>query len=286
MIVALVIGLIAIAWGLTAQARVILVDGVYAILGVALSWMSLRASALISRGTSDRYPYGREALTPLAVLVQGIAALTVLVYAAADAVIVILTGGSDTHPATLAAYGAFTALACLLLPSVLRRLAPGSELVAAEIAHWRNAIWLSVIVALGGISAVLIEPVVGTTLVRYLDPVLVLGACLYLIALPVRLTSASLRELLDAVPHAAIHGPVLAAVATIEREFDLRGPSVRDTKVGRRLYVDIEVLVEPGHWDVSDLDRVRERLHELLDPLGLDLWVGFHPTTTPSLLSD
>lgn len=279
---ALFLGTAAVVWGLVAGARIILFDGGYVLLGVVLSWLSLRTVAVVAAGPSARYPYGREALTPLVVLIQGVALFAVLVYAAADAVLLLTDGGSDVSAGAVALYGGLTAAAGWVLTVRLRRLDPHSELVAAERAQWMSGVGLSAVMAIGGAVALLLEPVVGAEPIRYVDPVLVLVACLLLVAVPVRLAVGAVRELLEAAPSEKIHAQVLDAVGQVRAEFGLDEPVLRETKLGRRLYLDVEVLVEPGRWDVSDVDRMRDRLRELLEHLGLDLWVGFHATTDPA----
>ena len=43
----LALAVVGIGWGLLASSQVILFDGVYAILGFALSWLGIRAAALV-----------------------------------------------------------------------------------------------------------------------------------------------------------------------------------------------------------------------------------------------
>ena len=86
----------AISWGWLAASQVIVLDGVYALIGVLLGGLSLRAAVLVERGPTVRYPFGREALAPLVVGVQGLVLLGSLGYAVLDAVEVVLTGGSET----------------------------------------------------------------------------------------------------------------------------------------------------------------------------------------------
>jgi predicted Co/Zn/Cd cation transporter (cation efflux family) len=60
----------------------ILLDGAYAVVGIALSLLLLRATTLAAHAPSSRFPYGLRAATPLAVGAQGFALLATLLYAA------------------------------------------------------------------------------------------------------------------------------------------------------------------------------------------------------------
>ncbi|MCC6495939.1 MAG: cation transporter, partial [Propionibacteriaceae bacterium] len=57
----------------------------------------------------------------------------------------------------------------------------------------------------------------------------------------------------------------------------------RATKLGRRLYVEVDFLVAAGEWDVSEEDRVRRSLISALTPLGLEVWASVELTTDPDL---
>lgn len=71
----LVIGVVGLVWGLIADSRIVLFDGVFTVLGTALSGLSLLASWAAGLRPDERYPFGREAVIPVAIVVQG-AALT------------------------------------------------------------------------------------------------------------------------------------------------------------------------------------------------------------------
>lgn len=283
-LLALLMGAAAIAWGLLAGSRVILFDGGYLVAGVGLSWWSVRTVEVVARGASARYPFGRESLRPLVVLVQGVALLAILVYAAADAVLVIRGGGSETAAASVAAYGLVSALGGWLVARRVRSLCPDSALVDAEMAQWRSGVALSAVMAVGGGLGIALQSRVGAEVLRYLDPTLLLLACAVLVAVPVRLAASAVRELLETAPPADIADDVRDAVQVLCAEQGLSDPSVRTTLIGRRLDVDIDVLVPAGSWDVARIDAARHRLHDLLEPLGLDLWVALHPTHDPTLL--
>ena len=67
---ALALAIVGIGWGWAVSSQVILFDGLYSVIGFVLSWFGLRAAALVQRGPTPNYPFGREALAPLVVAVQ------------------------------------------------------------------------------------------------------------------------------------------------------------------------------------------------------------------------
>ena len=74
-----------------------------------------------------------------------------------------------------------------------------------------------------------------------------------------------------------------AAVQAVRIEFDLPEPVVRATKLGERLYVEVDFVVPAGAWDVTGEDRVRRALIDRLKALGYELWANVELTTDPEL---
>jgi predicted Co/Zn/Cd cation transporter (cation efflux family) len=278
---AVLLGTLAVVWGIAAQSRVLLFDGAFILLGIVLSALSLMASRAAAERPTARFPFGKAAVTPLAIAVQGVALLGTLVYAAGDAVAIIVAGGSDVAPGTVVAYGLLTMTCSYVLSRWLTHRAPDSELVAAEVAQWRAGALLSLVFAAGGGLALALASV--GDVVRYVDPVLVLVACLVLLPIPLRLLRAAGLELLEAEPPADVRQVLADAVTSVRAEFGLDEPFVRSTKLGSRLYVEVDFVVPEGVWDVTGEDRVRRALIGRLEPLGYDLWANVELTADPGL---
>lgn len=276
-----VLGAFAVVWGVAAQSRVLLFDGAFILLGIVLAAISLMASRAAAEAPTARFPFGKSAVTPLAIGVQGVALLGTLVYAAVDAVAIIAAGGSDVAPGTVAAYGLITMVCSYLIAALLRRRAPDSELVHAEVAQWRAGALLSLVFAVGAGLALALSSF--GDLVRYVDPVLVLVACAVLLPIPLRLLRAAGLELLEGAPPALVQATLDDAVASVRADFGLDQPFVRSTKLGNRLYVEVDFVVPEGAWDVAGEDRVRRALIGHLEPLGYELWANVELTADPAL---
>lgn len=278
-----VIGTGAAIWGVLAGSGVILFDGIYALAGIALVGVSALASRAAESEPGARYPFGRHAATPLAVAMQGAALLATLLYGVADAIGTLLAGGSDGDPLGLVVYGAISGIAGAGVAVWLRRRAPDSELAHAEVVSWRAGAWLSLVVALGGVVGTVLERAGHDTAAGYVDPVLLLLAVVLIGALPVRLIRDGMHELLEGAPPPEVAAEVERAVAAARAEFDLPEPLVRSTKLGRRLYLEVDFVVEPGRWDVDGEDRVRRAVIGPLTTLPLDLWATVELTSDREL---
>jgi predicted Co/Zn/Cd cation transporter (cation efflux family) len=171
-VVSLVLGGVALVWGLAGGSQVILLDGVYTVLDLGMSWLALYASHLVAVGPTPRFHFGRDSLVPLVVGVQGLALSGMLVYAAVEAVRVILGGGSEVPAAGLVVYGAVSGLVALATWAYMLRRDPTSDLVKVEAAVWLTGAVDSLVITVGGRCGARAAYgwVVGSGAVRRLHP--------------------------------------------------------------------------------------------------------------------
>jgi predicted Co/Zn/Cd cation transporter (cation efflux family) len=273
---------VAIAWGWLADSQIILLDGVYALIGVLLAGLSLRAAVLVQRGPTSHYPFGREALAPLVVGVQGLVLLGSLGYAVLDAVQVILQGGSETAFGAALGYAVLSAAVGALIWRVMRQGSGSSELVAAEATAWFAGVLLSLGMFVGFLAAIVLSETGAAAVVPFLDPAMVIVAALWIAPTPIGMLGQMWRELLEGAPPTEVAGPLLATIADVSRDYGLPVPMTRIGKLGRKVYVEIDYLVDQDEgWSISDADRVRRILLERLREPGRMLWLNVELHTDP-----
>ncbi len=268
----LVLAALGIAIGVITGSQIILFDGFYTFLGIGLSWMAIRVSILVASGPTSRYPFGREALVPLIIGVEAVALLATCAYASFNAVLSIIHGGD-----TLASgWGVGYAVVSLVVPTGvwwwLRRLASDSELVRAEATQWLTGGVLGSAMIIAYIAAHLL---IGTSAARaahYLDPSLVILACLVFVAPPLRMIHTTFIELVEGSPDIDLRGPANDAVNEVVGQFGLGDRHLRMTKIGRKFYVELEFIVSPS-WTAQQSDQVRNALFARLDELPHDIWL-------------
>lgn len=273
----------ALILGVLSGTRIIVFDGAYMGIGLVLTAISLKASSASAGGPTRRFPFGRDALTPLVVLIQGLAVAGTLLVAAGDAVVVIRDGGSPVSVGVIAIYGAATAAVGFGLAAWMGRAAPGSDLVVAEIAQWRAGAILSVMMLLGAGVALVLQSLGLDDVALYVDPVLVLLACLILAYIPLGLIRTGLNELLEGAPSKELDAAITQAIQGVRAEYGLQEPLIRSGKVGRKLYVEVDFVVSGSEWNVGEEDAVRRAVVTSLEPLGLDVWAYVALTAAPEL---
>ena len=272
----------AISWGWLASSQVIVLDGVYALIGVLLGGLSLRASVLVERGPTVRYPFGREALAPLVVGVQGLVLLGSLGYAVLDAVEVILTGGSETAFGSALGYAVASATIGFVLWRVLRTHR-SSELVAAEAAAWLAGVLLSLGMFVGFLAALILDGTAAAGIVPYIDPGMVIIAAVAIAPTPLRMLRQTARELLEGAPPAEVVDPIRAAVHDLSLARGLPEPTIRIGKLGRKIYLEVHYLVaEDAGCSIAEADNVRRLLLQRLQQPGRTYWITVELHTDPA----
>lgn len=278
-----VAAVLAVVWGLLAGSRVIVFDGVSAIIGLVLSVMSLIAARAASRPETPQYPYGRQSLIPLVVGGQGLARLALIIFALTDSVMVIASGGDEASASSAVMYAAVSTALCLALWWALGGARSTDDLVRTELIGWRNATFLSFGILVGfGVVAVLPDGDARDVAVAYVDPVLMLIIGLAILPTPIRLLRTMSRELLEMRPAADVEVPARAAVLETCWAAGLPDPVVRMTKTGGRLYVEVDHVVAPGTWDVADIDVLRRALVESLASERYTVWLNVDLSTDPA----
>lgn len=109
------LGGLGVVWGVASGSQMILLDGVYAFVGVAVSFLLLWASNRAVEGPTRRYPFGREATTPLAIGIQGFVLLVTLAYAAFEAALVLREGGSELTAGPALTYAVVASVGALVV---------------------------------------------------------------------------------------------------------------------------------------------------------------------------
>lgn len=278
-----VLAVLGLGWGLISDAGVVLFIGVYLLASVVLVAVSMVASRASSTAPSPKYPFGRHAATPLATALQGATLVGTLVYGLVQSVRVFLNGGSNAPAYAIYGYGVLLAGAAALVVFMLRRCETSWALARVELTAWRVRLVIGVVLIVGGLVAQLLSPRPA----RLVDPILVLATFALIFPRALGLVRAGVQELLEAAPAARLQTNIEGAVAAGMAEISARGrdlpvPSVRSAKLGQRLYVEVQFVVEPGEWHVEDEDAVRQAIAANVAGLGLDAWTTVSLTTDPA----
>ncbi len=260
-------------WGILSGSSMIVFDGLYSFVSIGLSVLAVLTLRFSRREADERFPWGREAAEPLVVMIKAATLGALCAYAAVGGILDIVDGGREVAVGSAVVYAAVATLGGLAVGLVLRRASrDGSDLVRAEAAEWVGDALLSVGVLIGFLIAYALVAAGRTDLAAYVDPGMVTIVSLAFLWVPIKLIVSSLREILSMAPEADVLDELRASVAAIEERYAFSESFLRASKVGNRMDIEIDFVVdaESAVRTIVDSDTVREDLHERLAALGYE----------------
>jgi predicted Co/Zn/Cd cation transporter (cation efflux family) len=145
-------------------------------------------------------------------------------------------------------------------------------LVAAEATQWFAGGVLGAGMLVAFLASHFMHATSWAPATRYVDPGLVLAACAGFLPSPVNMIRTTFTELVEGTPDREIEEPLRVVVDEVLDSFGIENEELRISKVGRKIYVEIEVVVSP-EWRVAQSDAVRRALREHLAASSLDVWL-------------
>ena len=198
--------------------------------------------------------------------------LATLGYAGVDAVLTIRNGGSSVDPGWAIVYSVLTTVGSLVTWLWLRARAGTSDVLSSESTAWK----IGALRGAGMIAGFRLLAVISNSSLDwagpYIDPAMVLITCAVFVPAPLGMVRVTIVELLEGAPSAEIQAPVRAAIDEVRARFDLAEPTVLMSKVGPKLYVEIDSAVDPD-VTIAQEHQVRLALAERLDALPYDIWL-------------
>ena len=283
-LVGLAFAISGIAIGIFADSQIILFDGFYTFLGIFLTWMAMRVSKLVEVGPTERYPYGREALVPLIIGIEGVALLATCAYAIFNAIMTIVSGGSNIPTNWSLVYATASLFIPLFIWWQLRRIASRSELVRAEALQWLSGAGLGAAICVAFVAARLMVGTSWSPVSHYVDPVLGIVACVSFVGPPAGMVRTTFVELIEGTPDESLVETAEFAFNEVAAAFNLTDRHMRMTKIGRKFYVEIDFVV-PITWTVAQSDDVRRMLFAQLKAIPHDLWLTLEFTADRALVA-
>jgi predicted Co/Zn/Cd cation transporter (cation efflux family) len=267
------LGLLGVAWGIVSGSQMILLDGVYAVIGIATTGLLMRASSLAGAGPSRRYPFGREAATPLAIGIQGIVLTATLGYAALEAVFTIRDGGSEVTAGSGIAYSVLITAASIVVWRWLAARAGTSDVLGSESTAWRIGALRGVGMIVGFTVLLAVTGSALDGLAPYVDPVMVLITCVVFLPTTLAMIRSTTIELLEGSPPPRVAAALDAALAPVQAGFELRDIAIRASKVGPKLYLEVEAFADPG-VTVAQVEALRQAIEAGTAHLPYDIWLN------------
>ncbi|ANU38089.1 cation diffusion facilitator family transporter [Vibrio scophthalmi] len=259
--------------GLIMGSLVIVFDGVYSLVSLLLTLLSLAASRYISRPSQGEFQFGKAVIEPIVIAIKGLVILTIVGYSLYSAVMSVMTGGREVNASIAALFGIVNIIGCgygwWYIANKSKRFSSG--LIHAETKQWQMDTLLSVAVTLGFVVAFLLTLTPYAHLNVYADPMMMILMSFYFIKVPYEMLKQAMKELLLMTPSDDIHNAVDIEVNKIDQQFSQHIELAGVAKVGQELWVNIDVHTDNKHLELAEIEKAKRLLKDKLSPLKLDL---------------
>ena len=259
--------------GLLVGSLVIVFDGVYSLVSLLLTLLSLAVSRYIERPSKTEFPFGKAILEPVVIAIKGSVILLVVSYSLYSAVQAMFSGGREVDASIATLFGVVNVIGCgygwWYIANKSKRFTSG--LIEAEATQWQMDTLLSVAVTLGFIAAWLVSISPYAEYAVYADPMMMILMSFYFIKVPFDMLKEAMRELLMMKPSDEIVTAVDQEVSALDKQVSQQLQVAGVTKVGRELRVNLEVHAKGKQVHVAELEKTRRILKDKLSKLSLDL---------------
>ncbi len=254
---------------------VIMFDGVYSLLSLGLTLLSLATAFYINRPSEKEFPFGKAMLEPIVIAIKATAILSVVAVSLYSAVTAMFHGGREVDASIASLFGIVNVVGCGLGWWYIRtkNQSVQSGLVEAEATQWKMDALLSVAVTLGFLVALALQLSPWQPLSVYADPMMMILMSFYFIKVPFDMLKEAIRELLMMTPKSELKQQINQDVQWVDQNCDQDIELTALTKVGSELRVNIDVHIADRSVQMADIERLKSRLRDRLSkhPFKLEL---------------
>ncbi len=248
--------------GLLVGSIVIVFDGVYSLVSLLLTLLSLAASYYINKPSKSVFPFGKAVLEPIVIAIKATVILIVVLFSLYSAISSLMSGGREIDTSVATIFGVVNILGCgyawWFMAKRSRRCSSG--LIEAEKKQWQMDTLLSVAVTVGFLAAWLVSLSPFSAYAVYADPIMMILMGFYFIKVPFDMLCGALRELLMMAPSQELCQVVGKDVLEIDKISDHQLKVAGITKVGQELRVNIDLHVDDDTLELDTLERTRKQL--------------------------
>lgn len=287
----LLMALAAVIFGLFANSSLIIFDGIYGLIDVVMTWLSLLVARLIAMSTqtdalqsrlNQRFSMGFWHMEPIVLGVSGTLMIGAALYAFVNAVDTLTSGGRLIALGPAITFAALSLLCEGALAAFVLRAnrGIGSEFVALDAKNWCIAASLSACYLLAFLAGILVR---GTSLAwigPYLDPGILAVVCVFVMVAPLGTVRRALEGILLVAPPALqAHVAAVARQAVARHGFLDYRSYVAQVGRGQQIELFFVVREDDPPRPLADWDRLRDEIGAALGEESPDRWLTIMFTT-------
>lgn len=248
--------IMAFGFAVFTNSSAILFDGIYSLIAFATALVTLKVAKLAEKPDDDLFHFGYTSLEPTLNLFKSLIVIVACVYAGFEAIMRLLSGGTETEYSWAVVYGFLASCGCLIVAGLLKKMGRDtrSSLLAVEAKTWFIDALFSLSVLLGFIAAWLINQTEYARFAPYVDPLLLFILVVLALPIPLKIMLDSLREVILMAPPAEVVDEIDQKLKNYLGHIPHQLIEIRVTKRGRNTYVLVHVVVT----DEFKINRIKE----------------------------
>ena len=278
MVGALFFALFGIAWGWTVQSEMIIFDGLYSFISLALTMLSLYINNFIAKKELDKYPFGKYILEPLVISFKSLIIGGMCLYSLIGAIQDIVHGGNTVEYGSALVYSIVSVIGCGGIYIFMKKKGDkiSSELIKVEASQWLMDTLLSIGVLVGFVIAIILRNTRFSVLNVYIDPMMVIMVSVVFIKMPIQSFINAFKEILCVKADDEINDDIYLIVKEIEKEYKFEDSISRVSKIGGELRIEIDFIYneESKLKDLDQMDCVREEVYDAIKHIDYNKWLN------------
>ncbi|MEJ7149289.1 MULTISPECIES: cation transporter [Staphylococcus] len=275
---ALIFSVTGIFLGIISNSDMVLLDGLYAVLSLLISALSLYTSIIIKKPSSESFPFGKYIFQPLTIVFNSSILLLLCILSLVSSIYAIMQGGRDINANIGLFYGIFSFIGCGIICLLLSKNRKKSDLIYAEMFQWLLDTCVSFGLVLGFILMFIFKYIGLYWLIPYIDPVLVLIAGLILIIMPIRLLYKSGKEIISMSASEEVQYDIYNIVKEKNLKYNIKDEDIRISKMGQVIYIDLQNIVNKDSY-IQNIKQADEYRNEIIEEINqnftnFDKWLN------------
>lgn len=259
-------GILGIAISLWSQSGAVFLDGLFSLIFAVAGLLTLYVSTLVARPRDEQYPFGYASYEPMLNLFKGVLIAFALIYAVAEAVRTLLSGGQDVAAVGGISYAALAVVGGVVVIVLLVRFNQTAEspIVQVDIRNWTVDTMISGAVGAAFIVTLVLQQSDWSEWAPYADPVIMLFIAAIAVPQPFQIIRENWGQLLGRAPRASMRATVRNLVQEALEDKPYRELHLRISEVGRYVHIHVYVVVAQERAEkvsLADQDRVRRRIY-------------------------
>ena len=273
-----IIATIGITVGSILSSQVILFSAITSLIGSIITFIPLAILKFIKKRELHKYPFGKETLEPFIATTQYFPLFIICIYNIFTAIQVIMNGGNTVSVTSGTLYGFFITVlkvgVCIFLTHLTKR--KSSAIAEAEVMGWKFESAIGTGILLGFGIAWLLNTLSFVAAIPYVDPILTLIISLILIAVTLIAFMDCIKELMQARPPEAIASDITDKIEKADKGFECSDKVVRLGKVGSKIIIEIDYVIQSGSKldSVLEQDQLRHHFTGIFSELPYRIWLN------------